>query len=300
MSLTLIKRLSMTETRKCCLCDKETDQTETSFVRSNVRRFSKESFPVWRCGFCGSIHSDIEVDLDEYYRCYPFFGKKLDWTFRAGYRQLHSRLRHGGLQKGASILDYGCGSGLLVDYLKEMGYDAHGYDPYSPPFDDESVLDRQYDCVAGQDVLEHVDSPRSICNRLDEFVHPGGLVALGTPNASGIDLANAEKYVHSLHQPYHRHICSIEILLEIAKGFSWETTKYYSTPYTNMIVLSLPFLHHFMKSNDGTLEVLFERSNSRLFWFNPKTWFLLFFGYFLCDNADIFVVFKKSGASNNS
>jgi len=282
---------------KCCICGAETKDALTASINSNVRHYASEVFPVWRCPSCQTIHADREVNLDDYYEYYPFFGKKLDWAMRAGYHGLLRRLRKSGLKKSSSILDYGCGSGLLVEYLKDCGYDAVGYDPYATPFDDRSVLDRQYDCIIGQDVLEHVVDPPALLDSFDSLVVGGGLIAIGTPNASGIDLDRPGKYIHPLHQPYHRHILSIGAIRDAATARSWEMVKYYSTPYTNMVILSLPFMHHYMRSNDGTLDVLFERSCSRLFWFNPKTWFVFIFGWFFCDDADIFAVFRKRQSS---
>lgn len=37
-----------------------------------------------------------------------------------------------GLLKG-NILDFGCGKGFDVHYLKDIGYNIHGYDPYYQP-----------------------------------------------------------------------------------------------------------------------------------------------------------------------
>ena len=132
-----------------------------------------------------------------------------------------------------------------------------------------------------------------LLDTFDALAVDGGLIAIGTPNASGIDFKRPEKHIHPLHQPYHRHILSIEAIRDAAEKKSWEMVRYYSTPYTNMPVLSLPFMHHYMRSNDGTLDVLFDRSCGRWFWINPVTWFLLVFGWFLCDDADIFCVFRK-------
>lgn len=283
----------MDDPKTCCICRDTSPPAECAAVRSNVRAFAHERFSLWRCAACGSIHAADAVDLDAYYRQYPFFDTTLDWTLAAGYHGLVRRLRNNGLEQGARILDYGCGGGLLVEYLGNKGYAAAGYDPYSRDFADAGVLSARYDCVIAQDVLEHGVDPHALMDRLDALVAPGGMIAVGTPNAAGIDLADTERHVHPLHQPYHRHIFSLPALKRAAADRSWETRRVYMSPYTNMPLLSLPFMHHYMQSNDGTLEVLFERSCSRWFWLDPATWFIFFFGYFLCDDADILAVFRK-------
>jgi SAM-dependent methyltransferase len=326
----------------CCVCKSEqhAEGVETAAVRSNVRAFREETFSLWRCSRCRSIHAADDVDLDAYYAKYPFFGRELDNFTRMSYRRLLRRLKRAGLkkqplpprgrwpsgQRGQAtpppptrglatspkgggvqdaprgpapphILDYGCGSGLLVQYLRECGYDATGYDPYSPGHDDPATLEATYDCVIAQDVIEHDEEPLAILEKLDALAAPGALVAIGTPNAAGIDLGQPEKFVHPLHQPYHRHILALPALLDAGRDRGWSVERTYRTPYTNMPVLSLPFLHHLMRRFDGCIDVLFERPKAGPgFWLNPKTWYYLTFGYWLCDDADIVALFRKPAA----
>ena len=116
----------MDDPKTCCICRDTSPPAECAAVRSNVRAFAHERFSLWRCAACGSIHAADEVDLDAYYRQYPFFDTTLDWTLAAGYHGLVRRLRNNGLEQGARILDYGCGGGLLVEYLGNKGYAAAG------------------------------------------------------------------------------------------------------------------------------------------------------------------------------
>lgn len=280
----------------CCICGKEHSADSGSqlvHVGSNVRRFSHEDFPVWRCEGCRSIHAGRQVDLAEYYRYYPYFQQELDIVVRWAYRRLTRRLTRVGLDKQHKVLDYGCGSGLLVKYLKGKGYDVVGYDPYSEDHGDEAALDKRYDLVIAQDVVEHADCPLEVLRILDGLCVPGGYIAVGTPNAEGIDLGRAKKFCHSLHQPYHRHIFSLLALHQAGENLGWTLEKHYPAPYTNMPVLSLPFLHYYMRCFDGTMDVLFDRplASWRL-WLSPETLYWLFFGYFLCDQADIVAIFR--------
>lgn len=287
--------MAMTETLTCAICRAAADAgaVETGEARSNVRRFVRERFRLWRCPACRSIHARDAVDLAAYYAHYPFFGRTLDGTLRRAYRGLLRRLTDAGLDPNARVLDYGCGSGLLTQFLRESGFEAVGYDPYSAAFADERVLARPADCLIAQDVIEHAEDPLDLLSRLDGLVAPGGLVFLGTPNASRIDLARAEAFVHPLHQPYHRHIFAAEALHAATGRLGWRLVRSYSTPYTNMRFPSLAFMQHYMRCFDDTLDALFERRlNSLKLWLNPKTYFLGLFGAWFCSDADLVAIYR--------
>ncbi len=283
----------MPTARSCCICGLDAPPAETAEVHSNVRPLAETAYALWRCSRCGSIHARDEVDLDAAYAVYPFFHQKMDWTLRSYCRGLLQRLRRIGTTPDDTILDYGCGSGLLVGFLQRKGYRAVGYDPYSSTHNDPAVLDTQFDVVLAQDVVEHAPEPIAILRRLIDLTRPGGQLVIGTPNAAGIDLARPRKFRHPLHQPYHRHIFSIEALREQCARLGLAERRYWSTPYTNIPGLSLPMLHHYMDQFDGTIDVLFDRPDEAAMWRNPKTWWMLVAGYFLCDEADIMLACHK-------
>jgi 2-polyprenyl-3-methyl-5-hydroxy-6-metoxy-1,4-benzoquinol methylase len=278
-----------------------TGEVERTSARSNVRRFKNEHFTVWRCPHCKSIHAQDEVDLDYYYGGYPFHGgTELDWAERAVYRNMTRRLERAGLQKHHAVLDYGCGSGALVRYLREAGYEnANGYDHYSPEFHVQARLEQRYDCIVSQDVIEHVAEPWDLLRTFDGLANPGALISVGTPNAEGVDLKDPEWFVHALHQPYHRHILAGSVLRDAGMKLGWELAHYYPTEYVNTLVpfINLRFVMHYMQCFDNTMDVAFDRKTNSLKLFNPLTtlWYGLF-GYWLTDNTGVMVVFQKPKA----
>jgi 2-polyprenyl-3-methyl-5-hydroxy-6-metoxy-1,4-benzoquinol methylase len=268
-------------------------------VRCNVRAFRDESFAVWRCKSCGSIHAQDEVDLDRYYRGYPVFLPQLDWKLRVAYGGMLARLSAAGLRKEHRILDYGCGKGLLVSFLRERGYEqTSGWDRYAEGYTDPAVLERRYDCVVTQDVIEHVADPIGLLATLDGLSNPGAIISVGTPDARALDLRAPEDYAHALHLPYHRHILAAPALIAAGEKLGWEVSRYYDTMYNNTLVPTMNprFVLHYVRCRDDVFDLVAEPVKISLKLLTPVTPFFAFFGYFFDRHTDIQVVFRKAGA----
>lgn len=253
---------------------------------------------MWRCADCQSLHARDDVNLKHYYSGYPIFEANLDWKLRVVYDSMLKRLHAAGLSKQHKLLDYGCGGGLLVQHLQERGYDAVGYDRFATGMDNPDVLQQQYDGVVSQDVIEHVDDPRSLLAEFDRMVRPGGFIAIGTPDAAVLDIQHYEQDVHALHQPYHRHILSVQALHAAGEAHGWRVERHYDTMYNNTLVplMNPRFVLHYVKAHDDTFDLVAEpvRLNAWKIW-SPATPFFALFGYFFDRHTDITTVFRKPG-----
>ncbi|MGZ7115777.1 MAG: methyltransferase domain-containing protein, partial [Halobacteriota archaeon] len=123
-------------------------------------------------------------------------------------------------------------------------------------FGDASVLDRRYDFVTAQDVLEHVDDPRALVDDLKGYAAPSGRVTIGTPNADAIDLNRPLDQVGLLSQPYHRHIPSVAELQRLASEGDWQVVEFRKEWYgdTRMPFVNLAFWLRFCKSAGGFID----------------------------------------------
>jgi SAM-dependent methyltransferase len=284
-----------------CRAEGENLAIEEAQIRSNVRAFAEERFRVWRCRACGSIHARDEVDLARYYARYPFHDLPIDWRLRLMYENQLLRLKRAGLRREHTILDYGCGGGYFVSFLQARGYrHVAGFDEYSEKFRDRRILERRYDCLIAQDLIEHVASPHAMLDEFDGLLGPGGILAIGTPNASAIDLLEPERTIHALHLPYHRHIFSKQALINAGSEHGLELYRYYPTQYANTLFpfLNSAFYLYYTRLIDNSLDALMDP---------PKVWPLLarfpltlfwgFFGYLLSPETDVMAVFRRPVAA---
>src|SRR3990167_1069696 len=89
------------------------------------------------------------------------------------YSAIYRWILHFDNKKGA-ILDFGCGKGELVSYLRRKGQEAYGVDPEIKPapflFASLACLEentcKPFEAITLNFSLEHCDNPLSILNKL--------------------------------------------------------------------------------------------------------------------------------------
>jgi len=107
--------------------------------------------------------------------------------------------------KGISILDVGCGGGILAEPLARLGADVTGIDACEegvevarlhadPELDnlkyihstveDHALTNVRYDAVISSEVIEHVDNPQLFIKVISEMIKPRGSLFLTTLNRS--------------------------------------------------------------------------------------------------------------------
>jgi len=285
--------------RECLVCRTVAPPRETATVRCNVRRYRDQRFGVWRCPHCQSLHTEKFVDLSAYYEGYPIRRQGLDYLLRVFFRGLAKRLAHAGFTRGERLLDYGCNTGLFVDYLRGRGFNAAvGYDPYVDAFKRPELLKEKYDVVFSSDVLEHDDDPRGHFARLVGLLSPGGLLAVQTPNAEGIDLSRPEEHLHQIHVPYHRHILSLNSLVALGGDHGLYPIRVYNRWYMDSFWpgCSRRFLESWLKTQGNLIDAAYEPPRYGLFFKHPVLLWLFFFGGFPSSpkTDHVMVLFRKN------
>lgn len=300
-------KVSTTKQRiDCSICSYRVDPNDESAFSTfpcNVRAFRNETFKVWRCPDCKTIHCLDVVDLDHYYAKFPIFQATLTWSYRFIYNNLCRQLTKHGFSKTHSLLDYGCGAkGLFVQYLRERGFaNAYGYDPYAPEngFGDPATLQRQsFDYILSQDVIEHVEDPNELLNKFNNLLSPGGYILIGTPNAANLDLNRPDlsDHYHFVHVPYHLHLYTRETLEFLGRSQGWEPVDFFERRYddTPWFGFNPRAIHAYTSLLDGSLDVLFEPFKYGKALASNKFLLYAIFGYWLSFYSGMAIMFRKS------
>lgn len=120
------------------------------------------------------------------------------------------------------ILDFGCGHGYLVNYLKERGYNVTGYDAYNEEFCRLPEKNKYHLCLMIE-VIEHTSAPFVELDVIHRSLVNGGLLYIETgfvsiPEEDGISL---DDYVYVSPAAGHSTIFSHHAMdyLMLLKGF---------------------------------------------------------------------------------
>ena len=145
---------------------------------------------------------------------------KMDWFIK----NVDSEL----LNKSETLLDVGCGGGVLLHKIKEMmpQLKTYGIEPnesYSKlaknksnaediqtDYFNENSFSRKFDIIVSSDVLEHVDEPKSFLNEIYNSLEENGIIYLEIPSPSCFKDLSAE---HDMFNIAH-HVFFTEEILE--------------------------------------------------------------------------------------
>lgn len=120
------------------------------------------------------------------------------------------------------ILDFGCGHGYLVKFLKENGYNIIGYDAYNEEFSRLPEKSIYHLCICVE-VIEHTSHPFVELDVIKRSLVNGGLLYLetGFVNIATQDNIPLEEYVYVSPEAGHATIFSHHSMdyLMLLKGF---------------------------------------------------------------------------------
>ncbi|MBE9527639.1 MAG: class I SAM-dependent methyltransferase [Proteobacteria bacterium] len=170
-------------------------------------------------------------------------------------KRIHKKIMEiAGKETPGKILDVPCGSGVLLKYFQEKGFDAYGADIDPSRFQLDSAKFQKADlnnridyeddtfdyclCIEG---IEHAFNPYNVVSELSRVLKPGGTLYLSTPN------------VCRLKNRFHYFFTGISDILEPAP-------LPVERPHNFMLHVSsipLPQLDYFCRSHNLEIEEIF-------------------------------------------
>lgn len=114
------------------------------------------------------------------------------------------------------VLDFGCGTGMLMDFLNMNGIIAVGYDKYGVEARSQGKMPPDmFDVVTMIEVIEHMAAPYSELDEIFKTLKPGGVVMIETSFTDWMDLEK-DPYINPAfgHSTIFSHAGLDEVMLE--------------------------------------------------------------------------------------
>ncbi|MGL4452584.1 MAG: class I SAM-dependent methyltransferase [Sarcina sp.] len=142
--------------------------------------------------------------------------------------------------EGSKVLDIGCGSGCFLEYMKKHNYDVYGVEPAlnlkeileskgikvftGSVFDME--VEEKFDVITLNNVLEHIENPELVVERVNELLNDDGLLVIKVPNDFNLIQEEANRFVHNKNwwvcYPDHLNYFNNKSLSKLVKESKFE------------------------------------------------------------------------------
>lgn len=240
----------------------------------------EERFGVCRCRLCGCGYLSprpLAGDIHRYYG--PWFywswegGAKLSRSEALALRapQVAAKQKRLADLAPGRLLDIGAMKGEFVFAMRELGWDAEGFDFSQVPenlfdvpmqygdFLDAAYEDESFDCVTMWAVLEHVYEPASYVEKISRLLKPGGRFVALVTNFNSIQ----GRVLRQDDFPRHMTFFTKRSLARMLRASGLEPTELstsqdiFSSPLNGWLVHGLKLLGGYSQD-----EVLYERRSS--------------------------------------
>ncbi|MBD3747876.1 MAG: class I SAM-dependent methyltransferase [Sphingobacteriales bacterium] len=197
---------------------------------SSLFKIKKESidYRIIKCENCGHIYTffDKEIAIQVYYdeKDYQVKDTKKSIFYQIQeyeYRQVLQKIKHLKPNKGLTLLDFGSGKGLFLNFARQFGFEVKGVETSLPRahyaqevfgldintdiYEKGKIFNQRFDIITLFHVLEHLPSPETLLHHLTfDNLNNTGLLVLEVPNVNSWQSKWAGK--HWLHLDIPRHL----------------------------------------------------------------------------------------------
>jgi SAM-dependent methyltransferase len=211
-----------------------------------------------RCVSCALVQQHpTPSEIGVFYDAYPIHAKKsalYSWFRRTLMAQVYQPPRR--FDPQALVLDFGCGDGWYLEWCKDSGVKAIGFE-YSPQhamalaerlhmdvMSDMGQLLSRYrgaiDHITLHFVVEHLNEPMRIFDQLSQLLKPGGTIRYVVPNIASWEFRLFRKNWHSLDAPRHLVFPNASHAQRIAKSLGLDYEGETGVTFPNGFGGSLP------------------------------------------------------------
>jgi len=175
---------------------------------STKELFTIDRFSYRECFNCGTIYNSPQFDIPLDYSIYR---DKLVKPARRMRQKLvevkYSQITHYSKNKG-TLLDVGCGLGILVEVFIKHGWSTVGIDPCLNTTFEEYKTRRKFDVITFFGVLEHVNNPLELLLKAKSLLRKGGIIVYEAPSADCFLMEYLLKYPFSPYRfiEHGRHL----------------------------------------------------------------------------------------------
>lgn len=217
---------------------------------------SKETFKIFRCESCHLDFPDPRPqNIDHYYpKKYRDYNKPIKLVFKYIYGLLAKKVNSlFKFKKGKKILEIGCGSGILLEAFKNLGWKVTGLE--RKEFVDNlktnnlsitsknisEFSDNYFDLIYLNNSLEHLKDLSFYISMIKKKLKSRGFIIINIPSSNSIQYKFGKGYWFHLDVPRHLQIFNDKFFYRVADennfkiikktsiGFFWELFGWFQT-----------------------------------------------------------------------
>jgi 2-polyprenyl-3-methyl-5-hydroxy-6-metoxy-1,4-benzoquinol methylase len=251
------------------------------------------STSVMQCRSCGLVFSNpqpVPFDIQDHYGVPPEnYWRPEYFTIDENYFscQINTTKKLSDFKQGMKALDIGAGLGKCMISLQKAGYDAYGFEP-SVPFYQNAIEkmkispdklklgmiegidypENNFDFINFGAVLEHLYDPAAAIKSAMEWLKPGGLIHIEVPSSKylipkifnfyfRLRGTNYVNNISPMHTPFHLYEFAIESFRANAKTENYEIAhhEYYVCDVYFLPPITHPFLKWYMKKTNTGMQL---------------------------------------------